>query len=150
MAAESQKLVFLKESINERLAGSNSRRYYFRKRAFYNHMLAAVLAAVTTVLLGLNIEPLKEYIRIAALILSAMTTLLSVYSAFYNDKELWVANNNAVNRFYQLLFDIQFEERGEKDLTEEQIDGFRKTYQNILDELNATWAKNRMASAKPK
>lgn len=146
MPTENSQLVFLKEQINERLKKTNSSRIYYRKRSFRFYMLTSVLTAITTIILGLNLKNVfyNDATRITALIITTIVTLLNVYNAFFNHKELWVAYNNATNKFHQLQFEIEFEEKSGNEMNETKIELFRKSYQNIIDELNSTWDKNRL------
>jgi hypothetical protein len=144
MPTQNDQLAFIKEMITERLADANSSRLYYRQHAYRYYISTTVLGAFTTILLGLNIEALKETARIGALIITSVVTIFNAYNAFFNNKELWVANNAAVNRFYQLNFDIAFAEKNPTKITDEDVLLFKKRYQEILDELNTTWQKNRL------
>lgn len=144
MSGTREQLELLKEKIAERIKGINSRRLHYRSQAFYAFISTAALASVTTILLGLNLDdPWKERIRIAALVITTIITLINTYNAFFNHKELWVANNSALNRFYELQFDIEFFEKGSMPLELIAVDEFKKRYQAILNELNQTWYKSR-------
>jgi hypothetical protein len=144
MPTQNEQLDFIKKMIMERLADADSSRLFYRQRAYRYYISTIVLGAFTTVLLGLNIETLKETARIGALIITSLVTIINAYNAFFNNKELWVANNSAVNRFYQLNFDISFAEKNLTKISDEEILIFKKRYQEILDELNTTWQKNRL------
>jgi Protein of unknown function (DUF4231) len=144
MPTQNEQLDFIKKMIMERLADADSSRLFYRQRAYRYYISTIVLGAFTTVLLGLNIETLKETARIGALIITSLVTIINAYNAFFNNKELWVANNSAVNRFYQLNFDISFAEKNPTKISDEEILIFKKRYQEILDELNTTWQKNRL------
>ena len=146
MTVQNEQLAFLKEQINERLKKTDSSRMYYRKRSFRFYMFTAVLTAITTVILGLNLKDAiyGEVMRIIALVITTTVTVFNVYNAFFNHKELWVAYNNATNRFHQLQFEIEFEEKSGEAVDETRIEFFKKKYQDILDELNSTWDKNRL------
>ena len=149
MGVETEKLEFLKQSIDELQTRINSSRLYYRKTAYSLYISAAILSAITTILLGLNIDILKDYVRIIALILTTVITVINAYNAFFNNKDLWVAYNTAENSFRQLKFNIEYAEKGVDTMPIDIIDGFKKNFQDILDELNATWQKSRL-NAKPK
>jgi hypothetical protein len=148
MSAETEKMDFLKQEINARLAHVDGSRLFYRKMAYRLYMSAIMLGAVTTVLLGLNIEGFKEVIRITALIITASVTVINAYMAFFNHKDLWLAYNLAQNRFKTLLFEIEFTEKGGEPLQMSQVMAFEATYQSIIDELNSTWQKNRTPEKK--
>lgn len=143
MANLNEQLEFLKASTEARIKNINNRRFYYRRKSFLTYISTAALAALTTVLLGMQVEgKLAENIRMASLIITTVITLINTYSAFFNHKELWVANNTALNKFYELKFNMEYQEKGGQ-LTSEIIDHFKKTYQAILDDLNQTWLKSR-------
>jgi hypothetical protein len=107
-------------------------------------MSTSVLAAVTAIILGLNVQQsMQVVVKTAALIISAIITVINAFNAFYNHRELWIGNNHALNRFYKLKFDIAYCEQG-GTVTQQDVNGFRDTYQNILDELNEDWGVRRL------
>lgn len=143
MPISTEQLEFLKTETEARIKNINSRRFYYRRKSFLTYISTAALAALTTVLLGMQAEgKLAENIRMASLVITTVITLINTYSAFFNHKELWVANNTALNKFYELKFNLEFHEKGGQ-LTPEIVDNFRATYQAILDDLNQTWLKSR-------
>ena len=148
MSVVSEKLEFLKQEIAARLIHMDSSRLFYRKMAFRMYFGAAVLGAVTTVLLGLNIEGIREVLRISALIITATVTVINAYMAFFNHKDLWLAYNLAQNRFKTLQFEIDFTEKGGGELTMDQVLHFQAAYQSIIDELNNTWVKSRTPEKK--
>ena len=146
MAIQNEKIMFLKEQIGERLKKTDSSRVYYRRQSFRFYMLTAILTGITTIILGLNLHDADyaEIVRVTAIIITTFVTILNVYNAFFNHKELWVAYNNATNRFHQLKFEIEFAETGGTAIDEAGAEAFRKNYQDIIDELNATWQQNRL------
>src|SRR5580698_5678215 len=116
MSENAEKLSFLKENIKHQIEGIDQRRLHYKKQAFAVFITATILSAVTTVLLGMNIDCLKEYFRIAALILTTCITVINAYHAFYGHKELWIANNEAENRLRELQFDINYYESGKTEI----------------------------------
>jgi hypothetical protein len=139
-----EKLEFLKACIDQRLVRIDSHRIDFKKRAFKSFILSTVLSAITTILLGLNIPSLAEVVRITALSLTTTVTVINAYNSYFSHKELWIANNIAKNRLLQLKFNIDYAEQGEQSISDSQIENFKKNYQDILNDLNATWQKNRL------
>lgn len=136
-------LNFLKSQIEKRIANINNTRSYYRKVSFWTYGSISTLAALSTIALGLNIEHLGESPRIFALIISGLITVLSAYTTFFNHKELWVANNNALNSLRKLKFDIEYKEQNLSGLDTKLTENFKKEYQRILDNLNNSWNKSR-------
>jgi hypothetical protein len=141
---EIESLQYLKSQIEERVRTLNKKRHYYRKVAFRLHLSLSVLAAVSTVVLGLNMACLGEEIpRISVLVITGIISVISAYNAFFDNKQLWVAYNNALNEFYKLLFEIEFTEKGNLTVNENKILEFKQEYQKILDRLNKTWTETR-------
>lgn len=144
MAANIEQFEFLKTSVNDRINGINKRRLNYRQQAFYAFFSTAALAALATVLLGLQLNgKWVETIRITALIITSLITLINTFNAFFNHKELWIANNTALNKLYELKFNMEYVEKGSQPFDLQVIDLYKKKYQEILDELNQTWYKSR-------
>ncbi|MDJ1483115.1 DUF4231 domain-containing protein [Cytophagaceae bacterium YF14B1] len=150
MIADSEKetFLFLKKSISDRITSVNRNRLYYRRRSFYAFISTTILAALTTVLLGINsVDPdCKEFIRIAALLISSVITIVNAYNSYFNHKELWLINNQALNRFYKLQFEIEFLEKGHENITPDKINELREEYQKIIDQLNSEWDRHRATS----
>jgi hypothetical protein len=143
MSETLEKLSFLKENVLDQLKRVDQRRISYKNKAFKIFMSVTVLTGVTTILLGINSTDLKEFSRISALILTTAVTVINAYNTFFAHKELWVTNNNAHNRLLELNFNINYFEKGNTAITDAQIEEFKKTYQEILNELNTNWQKNR-------
>ncbi|HTR29544.1 MAG TPA: DUF4231 domain-containing protein [Puia sp.] len=148
MSETTDQLAYLKERITGSITNVNSNRVYYRKMAYRFYISTVILSALTTIILGLNIEELKEAVRIIALIITTTVTVLNAYIGYFNYKELWIAYNKALNQFAQLQFEIEFMEKGGTALTLDQILVLRGRCQQIYDELNATWQKNRAPEKK--
>ena len=140
---ETQSLLFLKNKIKERINAINERRIYYRKIAFWTYLSITVLAASSTIILGLNLKNFSDHLRIAALILSGLISILSGYNSFFDNKQMWIANNNALNEFYKLSFDIEFAETN-LSVDEVIVEKFKNDYQSILDKLNSVWTSSRL------
>jgi len=136
-------LEFLQLEIDKRIIGINSRRIFYRRYAYNTFIITALLGAITTIILGLKVNAeWAETVRISALIITSIVTLINAYNAFFNHKELWIANNRALNRFYELRFNIDFFLRS-TNMDLQNIETFKSNYQEILNELNQNWDKNR-------
>lgn len=139
------KLNLLKEEVANRITSIDESRVYYRKRSFGFYISITILSAIVTILLGSAFESpdLENWLKRISLALTAMITVLSAYNIFFNHKELWVANNQALNSLKELRFNIDFREADATPVSTAEIDDLKKKYQLILDELNSTWAKSR-------
>jgi hypothetical protein len=141
------RLELLKSEIKKRISGIDSSRVYYRDRSFGFYISITILSALTTILLGSDFDDpdVQSWLKRLALILTALITVVSSYNAFFNHKDLWIANNQALNRLKELSFNVSFREAEPRPLSEDEIEKFRANYQTILDELNNTWANSRAA-----
>ncbi|HLP65510.1 SLATT domain-containing protein [Flavobacterium sp.] len=139
-----EQLQLLKEQIEIRIRNIDSRRIYYRKRSFFSFISTSVLAAISTLLLGLNFMNWKEEIRICVLVITSLITVVNTYNSFFNYKELWVANNDALNQFRELNFNIEYFQKGKVEIDDATLTAFKNQYQTILNELNQVWHKSRL------
>lgn len=139
-----EKIEYLKNCIQERLKSVDSKRLHYRKKSLALFIGATILSALITVLLGLKIDYLNEYVRIITLILTSVLTVLNAYNGFFNNKELWIANNVARNRLYELQFKLDYAEKDMSTFTAQDLESMCNAYQTILNDLNGNWEKNRL------
>ena len=143
-----EQLNFLKGEIDARIKSTSDRRTYYRKNSFYTAIGVAGLAALASVILGLHTDKWSEEIRITSLVLTGLISVISSYAAFLSPKELWISNNNALNGFYKLRFDIEYCLKGSGQIDDPTLEKFKTRYQEILDQLNFSWQKNRAETQK--
>lgn len=98
-------------------------------------LLTTALAALVTVLLGLNLtvfdnmeyirtplgQPLSWYANTIAIIISAFLTVIGALRTFLDSNELWVIYTGTVNDLNQLLEDIQYLKIGQNYCTLEDV-----------------------------
>ena len=159
----------LRNEISSALEKNRRYRNNNKKKAFRFHIIITVLAAITTVILGLNIELYANYIRITALIIGAIITIISTWNTFYNHKELWINHTILVSQLKELLFDLDYliadkpkvikdstqkipEKQIESDTTETQmhmefkkeLEIIKNKYFDIIGESYTDWRKLRL------
>jgi Tfp pilus assembly protein PilO len=137
-------LQYLKSQISERIKTINERRVRYKKKSFWSYISISILAAISSIVLGLNLSCWKEASRIVALFISGLITVIGAYNAFFDHKQMWIANNNARNEFFKLSFEIEFAEKVSESISEEMVEKFKQEYQAILDRLNKTWTESRL------
>jgi hypothetical protein len=138
-----QQFILLKEKIDERTGSISDNRLYYRNRAYRLFISTTILSALVTVLLGLNIGEFDIWLKKISLVITSIITILSAYNSFFNHKDLWITNNTALNKFYELKFNMEYREKDPTAVTQVEVDEFKKAYQSILNELNTNWAKSR-------
>jgi len=144
MSDATEKIQLLKDAIEKRVQSVDSKRMYYRKQSLTMFTASTILSAIITILLGLKIPELNEFVRLTALIISTTLTIINGYNAFFNYRDLWLANNMARNKLYSLQFSIEFMEKGGA-ITNDNADSLKNTYQDIIDELNAGWEKSKLS-----
>lgn len=139
----SHQLDYLKEEIEKNITAFKSSRNFYRKSAFYAYISSSFLAGITTVILGLNLEGYDLLIKRISLVITSLITFISAINAFYSPKELWLSYNKGLNQLYELKLDINFYQNGNTAADQSKIDEFKSRFQNIMDEMNKSWFKNR-------
>ncbi len=140
---QNPKLTFLLKNIDHEISRAVSSHKYYRSMALWPFMMSSALSALVAVLLGLDdFLSLKEWFRMAALLLTAIVTVLNAFSAFYKNRENWVAYTVAETEFYKLKFDIDYDGQTGEGMTDDQVDFYKGRFQKILDELNNAWKNN--------
>ncbi|PWK77052.1 hypothetical protein LX99_02862 [Mucilaginibacter oryzae] len=140
---ENAPLTFLSQEVEERIKGIDDRRIFYRKKAASFFSALIILTAINTLILGLKTDFSPDCVKNIALLISCVLTVLSGYNSYYSYKELWSANNNALNRFYSLRFNVNFLLKTEKTIDEAMLSHLKQEYQAILDELNQSWFKSK-------
>jgi hypothetical protein len=116
------KLSILEGEIQQDILLYDKRRNIKGKGALIFRVLTTALAAVVTVLLGINLtvfddmemvnkplgQPLSWYANTLAIIISACLTVIGALRTFLDSNELWVLYTDTVSQLQQLLEDIQY------------------------------------------
>ena len=103
--AETQ-LSYILAEIDRRLQRLDSSVGWYRRRHFIWQMSAAVLSAIVTVLAGLKVEVWGREDLI--LVISAASTVVSVWGAFFAPRDLWVLNAETYGKLQALQQRIEF------------------------------------------
>ncbi|TAH22481.1 MAG: SLATT domain-containing protein [Cytophagales bacterium] len=163
VSEEEQKDVELKLSILESEIKKDIELYQKRgkvkgKGAVVFRLLTTALAAIVTVLLGVNLtvfndmeyirtplgQPLSWYANTIAIIISAFLTVLGALRNFLDSNELWVLYTDTVNQLQQLLEDIQYLKIGFNYCTLDDINLLNLEYTRIKEEAENNRLRLRM------
>lgn len=126
--------------------------------AFIFRFLSTALAAVVTVLLGVNLtvfdgmeyirtplgQPLSWYANTIAIIISAFLTVIGALRTFLDSNELWVVYTDTVSKLTQLLEDIQYLKIGFDFCTLDDVNLLNLEYARIKEEAENARLKLRM------
>ncbi len=134
-----KKLEKLKDKI--KTDNKNYRRWELvsKRWAFIFKFLSSALAAVVTVLLGINITDtlrswsLDWWINFFALLISAFISLIGVFQQFFDSDKLWVKYTDTANKLQQLLSIIEYIELSKEYLSLDDVDAINVEYFRIIE-----------------
>ncbi len=120
-----------------------------KKMALALKVTSVFLAALITVLLGVKLKSpdLTEALSNAALVLSAVITVLSAYEAFFDPRALWIRETVTFARLKDIQRDLRFWACGfdPKDVDPRELECFKTRIDHVLDDSLKYWMKVRGA-----
>lgn len=145
-SAELVKSDFLREKISKQIKSFKERKERNQRQAVKIKLTSTLLAATTTVLLGLNgfNSTGKLVVQNIAFTISAAVTLMSALDTFFNYRGLWIRYQGTLNDLYELRTDLEYLlTQGIQNVKEEELDELYKRYQMVLKETNSSWSELR-------
>ncbi|MFK7798558.1 MAG: DUF4231 domain-containing protein [Aureispira sp.] len=136
------KVEFLQQSMEEKIQSFHAKRISNKNKATWLHISVTLLGSISTIVLGLEISKnnlLIDYTKNVALVTSALITLISGYTTFFDHKDLWINYTKTRNELKKLQFEFDYYLIGEPDITHEKIDEFKEKYNTILTRANQDW-----------
>ena len=91
------------------------------------------MAAVVTILLGLNIEGLEKTFNTMALIISGFLTVIGILQKLLDSKDLWVQYTSTVAKLEGLLFSIEYLEEGKNAIRLKDVEFIKLKYDKIME-----------------
>ena len=142
------KLSILESAIQDDVLVYQKRGKIKGKGTLIFRLLTTALAALVTVLLGINLtvfdgneyirapfgQPLSWYANTIAIIISAFLTVIGALRTFLDSNELWVIYTDTVNELNQLLEDIQYLKIGQNYCTLDDVNLLNLEYARIKEE----------------
>ena len=139
-----ERIEYLKSKIESEVTAFRRRRVEYKKRYIYIKVAISVLAALTTILLGLQGLPPNNIIQNVTLSLSATITLFTSLDAFFNHRALYLRYTATTAQLYDLRSDLQYLlTKGEANIRDEELDDIYKKLRNLLEETGTDWIKAR-------
>lgn len=134
-------LAFLEAQISESIAAFESSSNWYRKRYYLSSIGTAALSAIITIIAGWSVsfETAKVDSNDIILVLGAITSVLTVWGAFFSPKETWLMYAENLNDFRKLRAKIEFLKHGTDTITTHDCKSLFEEYQHIHDKANATW-----------
>ncbi len=144
-----ERLTWLQHEVDTLVDRYKSDSSLYKKQAFRLKIVSVCLAAIITILLGLKLQntALAEGFSNAALVLSAVITVLSAYEAFFDPRALWVRETVTFARLKDLQRDLRFWASGmdPESIDVEALDKFKIRLDSILEDTLKYWMKIRGA-----
>jgi hypothetical protein len=137
---------FLRAELDHQQQRFSSRRRRDKRKAFALQMATVVLSATITVLLGLRVgSGLQRTLANLALVLGALTTVLSAMEAFFNHRGLWVARTATLRRLEELRRQTDYQLAGVTDgeLDPTVVDGLLARLEQIIADDRQAWLRLR-------
>jgi hypothetical protein len=147
------KLEYLESKIQVDLGHSQKQERKQQWGALVLKMLGTVLAALLTVILGINLTgrlaepifgiPSTWFINTTALIISAFMTIISDLRMFFDSQELWIRHSATVSELKNLLYYIRYLRTTPETITMVEVDLIKLDYSRIREETDKTIANAR-------
>lgn len=120
-----------------------------RYTAFAIRVGTALLAAATTVLLGLNAPHWEVTLKNIALVLSALIAVLNVCDAFYKPRATWINAQLTADKLDDLLRELDYALAPQStEPINTDLERFRTGFNKILEE-HRKWWKDTLREANP-
>lgn len=112
-----------------------------RRRSTTIKLCTVGLSAVATVLLGLQISGMDDFLRNFAFILVTLVTLLNALEPFFNFRSLWVEQEAAIAQFFRLRDELGYEVAavGGGAPADEVLDRLFRQFLQIWEHHNSAW-----------
>jgi len=134
----------LKSVIDANIQSFSSKANRDKRKAYRFKVATLTLTLLATLALGIEFgEELKIITKNIAFICSAFVTFLTGLDLYYNHKGLWVQYVKTRNQLYALKHEIEFYQSHEETVNKEHVKSFNQKFQDIIDECNQWWLKER-------
>lgn len=147
------KLDYLETKIQNDLVISEKQEKKQQYGALALKMMGTVLAALLTVILGINLtgrlsQPIfgidpTWFVNTTALLISAFMTIISDLRMFFDSNELWVRYSSTANQLKNLLYYIRYLRTSPETITMYEVDLIKLDYSRIREETDKTIVKAR-------
>lgn len=110
-----------------------------KRWAFIFKFLSSALAAIVTVLLGINITDtlrawgIDWWINFFALVISAFISLIGVFQSFYDSDQLWVKYTDTANKLERLLSTIEYVKLSGEYVNLNDVNSIKIEYDRIIE-----------------
>ncbi|MDX8377195.1 MAG: DUF4231 domain-containing protein [Mariprofundales bacterium] len=131
LANDREYIQYLLAEVNGSYHKYEKRRIRNEKYAVLIRFLALFLSAIVTIILGLNLEPSRVWNGVA-LILSALTGVVSGFSTFFDFNALAIKFKDTQDKLNMLRIQLEYFDLRDGEVTREELDKMRDDYLQIL------------------
>ena len=137
-----------RDLVSADMAWADSRKRRNRRLAFALRFIALLLTAASTVVLGIDAIPNRQWV---ALPMVALVTLLGGLESFRSWRPMWVLMEETQYRLNRLrdTMDFHLVSTPADKLALDQLKGFFEQHQAIWDEVSRRWLGFRKLDAEP-
>lgn len=138
-------LTYLVEQIEKRIGTFSKSKTFYRRGSMIQTISTASLAAITTLLIGLNQIYHQDRLAALSLVSAGLTTVVAAWGSLFGFRQLWVSNQQTLNNLYELKSRIEYAKKvaAPDAFTREKVDSYYERYQTILNEANRKWGETR-------
>lgn len=134
-------LEYVREQVAYEIGLYTSRKRFNRKAAFLFTIVPATLAALATIFIGVSEKLGNVWLPILAMIATGIASILGAWEALFSNRKLWRINNIALTKLYELKSDIEYREKSESPITQEETDLYFKRLKEIRAESEESYQK---------
>ncbi|MCX5097627.1 SLATT domain-containing protein [Streptomyces sp. NBC_00365] len=138
-------LPYVTEELQRQIRAFSSAKRFFRRVSLVQTLSAAALGAATSLLIGLAQIYRHDWVTALSLTTASLTTVAAAWAGWYGAREAWITNQTALNRLYALRSRIDFESAQGLVVGPERVAEYFAQFQQILDDTNGDWSRNRTA-----
>ncbi len=141
-----EKLQFVEDEIAKGIKTMKTKGDRNKSSAFAVRVSSAVLGAIVTVALGLQITSLTTELKNLALICGALISVVNAVDSVVGYRALWIKQKLTLAQLYDLRNEIDFYKAGLEDddqISDDQISEFFKRYQAIWETASSEWMRLR-------
>ena len=141
-----EKMAYLEKEISRNINKMKKKADKNKRRASIVSISSAVLGALVTVALGLQIESIEEVLKNIALVSGALISVVNAFESFFGYRSLWLKQKATLLNLYSLSNEIEFFKTGledSSDIDENVVSNYFQRYQDIWDVASEEWLRLR-------
>jgi hypothetical protein len=118
-------------------------RDFYRRGSQIQIVATAALAAVTTLLIGLNEIYHQRSLVAVSLGTAGLTTVATAWTSWFSFRKLWINNTTALVSLYALRDRIDYDKARDGQPPVDLVNEYREQLDQIFMDLNTNWTRIR-------